>query len=104
MTVKINEEFIYVDEKSLDTKERISLGKKILKLFLKMSRPAPSRFQIFYGKDGDILLRPMTSVPAREAWIYENPKVIDKIKQGLADVKEGRTKKVGDLDKFLEEL
>ncbi|HRU38410.1 MAG TPA: hypothetical protein P5511_00935 [Candidatus Goldiibacteriota bacterium] len=58
-------------------------------------------FQVFVGKDGDILLRPSVSIPAKEAWIYKNPEVIGAIRQGLKDIREGRTIRVDDPDKYL---
>jgi hypothetical protein len=61
-------------------------------------------YMIFVGREGDILLRPTVSIPASEAWVYENPEVIRKVRKGLKDAREGKTERVKDLDSFLEGL
>ena len=48
-----------------------------------MSRMKADSYQVFVGKEGDILLRPAVSIPSNEAWIYRNPEVIAKIRKGL---------------------
>ena len=98
----LNEKFIPVGIKTIDSKSRLTLGRKILKLVTAQS--GMEEFQIFYGEDGDILLRPMVSIPSKEAWIYRNPKVLKAIREGLAEAKEGRLEKAKDLDEFLNNL
>lgn len=61
-------------------------------------------FQIFVGEDGDVLLRPVVNVPAKEAWLFKNPKALKAVKEGLKEAKVGKTKKVLDLDEFIENL
>ncbi|MCF7887335.1 MAG: hypothetical protein K9L71_02850 [Candidatus Omnitrophica bacterium] len=100
---KLNEQFRRFGSKGIDSKNRINLG-KIVKLVSKIVKVKADGFDVYYGENGDILLRPKVSIPAREAWVYKNPKVIGKIRKGVADTKEGRTKKVDDLDKFFKEL
>ncbi|RKY30791.1 MAG: hypothetical protein DRP74_06240 [Candidatus Omnitrophota bacterium] len=95
----ISEKFKEVDVKTVDSKNRISLGEKVLRLFTKVDA-----FKVFVGKEGDILLRPMVNIPSREAWIYQNPKVLNQIRQGLAEAQQGKTEKAEDLDDFLEGL
>lgn len=97
--INISEKFKVIDVKAMDSKNRISLGEKIIKLLKNVDA-----FKVFLGQDGDILLRPMVNIPMREAWIYKNQKVINQIRQGLAEAKEGKTEKVEDLDKFLKNL
>ena len=63
----IHEKFIPMDIKTLDSKKRISLSKKILKI-LADKFPAKS-FKVYVGEDGDILLRPVVTIPSKEAWI-----------------------------------
>jgi len=98
----LNEKFISIGRKTVDSKSRITLGRKILKLIT--AQTGAEEFQIFYGEDGDILLRPMVSIPSKEAWIYENPKVLKAIKQGLVEAEQGKIEKVKDLDKFFDNL
>jgi len=42
--------------------------------------------------DGKIILEPMRAVPAREAWLYKNPKALASVLQGLKDAGEGKVK------------
>ncbi len=49
------------------------------------------RYRVFKNAQGQILLDPVKSVPAYEAWIYENPKILRSILKGVEDVEAGRT-------------
>lgn len=101
-TFEIKEEFVPYGTKQLDSKDRITLGGKLKKLL--GGKSGIEGFQVFVGKDGDILLRPSVSIPAREAWVFKNPEVIGAIRRGMEDIKAGRTVKVDDLDEFLKKL
>jgi len=46
----------------------------------------------------------MISIPSKEAWIYQNPKVLGSIRQGLAEAKEEKIERVENLEEFLEDL
>ena len=102
-TIHVDEDFINVDTRSLDSKHRITLNDKAIKNPLFKNKKINS-FQILVGKHGDILLRPSISIPAREAWIYENPQIIKTLRQGLKEAKEGKITKVTNLKKFLKDL
>ncbi len=102
-SVLVNEEFISFDTRPLDSKHRITLGGRLLKAVTQKVRKVDS-YQVLVGKGGDILLRPSVSIPASEAWIYENPKVIGKIRKGLEEAKQGKKEVVSDLDAFLNKL
>src|SRR5271156_5354582 len=99
-TIHVNEEFIALDSRTLDSKKRITLGTI---WFDKTVQPIKS-FQVYQNKDGDILLRPEVSIPAREAWVYENPKVFDSLRKGVQDAAAGKGKIVKHLKGFLEKL
>ena len=101
-TLDIHEEFKPYTTKQLDSKYRITIGNKLVKLFSKhMDIEA---YRIFVGKNGDILLRPTVSVPSNEAWVYNNPEVITKIRKGLEESKAGKIERANDLDSFLKHL
>jgi hypothetical protein len=100
--VEIRETFMPVDTRPLDSKNRITLGGRLQKLM--MSKMKIDSYQVFVGKEGDILLRPAVSVPSNEAWVYRNPEVIDKVRQGLKEAAEGKAEKVNDLESFLNDL
>lgn len=100
--VEIRETFMPVDTRPLDSKHRITLGGRLQKLM--MSKMKIDSYQVFVGKEGDILLRPAVSVPSSEAWLYRNPEVIGKVRQGLKEAAEGKAEKVDDLKSFLNDL
>lgn len=101
MTINIDEKFIPIGIKSVDTKHRINLGGKIMKLVSKQKAEA---YKVFIGQDGDILLKPVVTVPAKEAWIYENKEVLAHIKQGLTEARAGKVEKVKDINAFFKDL
>src|SRR3989338_2159446 len=94
-TFEVKEMFMLVDTRPLDSKHRITLGGRLQKLM--MSKMKIDSYQVFVGKEGDILLRPAVSVPSSEAWVYRNPAVIGKVRQGLKEAAEGKAEKVVDL-------
>ena len=100
--LEVKEMFMLVDTRPLDSKHRITVGGKLQKLIAgKMNIDS---YQVFIGKEGDILLRPAVSIPSSEAWAYRNPEVIGRIRQGLKEAAEGKIEKVDDLESFLRDL
>ena len=69
-----------------------------------MSKMKIDSYQVFVGKSGDILLRPSVSIPSSEAWVYNNPKVIGKVRKGLQEAGDGKAEKISDLAGFLNDL
>lgn len=63
---------------TLDAKMRISLT-KLLKGF-----SGVDSVKARVMENGDILLKPMTSIPARELWLYQNKEHLDSVKRGLS--------------------
>ncbi len=100
-TITVKEEFIPYQTKTPDSKGRITLGGKLKKLIGKKVRV--ESYQVFVGKNGDILLRPMVSIPSSEAWVYQT-EAAGKIRKGLEEAREGKTERVEDLDTFLRDL
>jgi hypothetical protein len=100
--VEIREKFMSVDTRSLDSKHRITLGGRLQRLM--MSKMRIDSYKVFVGKCGDILLRPAVSIPSSEAWVYNNPEVIGKVRKGLQEAGEGKAEKVNDLEGFLNDL
>lgn len=35
-------------------------------------------------ENGNIVLKPMTMIPAHEKWLYDNPEALKKLKRGLS--------------------
>jgi hypothetical protein len=98
----IHEKFVPYMTKALDSKYRITLGNRLVKLFNKQMDI--EGYKIFVSKTGDILLKPTVSIPSNEAWVYNNPQVMTKIRKGLEESRTGKTEKVDDIDSFLENL
>jgi len=38
-----------------------------------------------YLQDDKIILEPMVEIPAREAWLHQNEKALNKVKTGLSE-------------------
>lgn len=100
--IEVKEKFMPVDTRSLDSKHRITLGGRLYRVV--SSKMKIDSYQVFVGKDGDILLRPVVSIPSSEAWVYRNPGVIGKVRQGLKEAAAGKTEKVDNLEDFLNAL
>jgi len=98
----IKEEFKKLDTKQIDSKYRINLGKKIIKYIT--SNFDVDSFEILIGKAGDILLRPVVNIPAREQWVYKKHDILKQIEKGLEEAKQDKTKKIKDLDKYIDNL
>ena len=94
------QDFQMVDDRILDSKGRITISQEWL---LNTSNPTRS-FKIFRNSEGDLLLRPEVSIPAREAWIFQNPKVLASIQKGISEIEDGKGEIVDDLDAFLDKL
>ncbi len=65
-----------------DSKHRVSLGPSI-------TTPQGVRYKVLQNDRGQILLDPVKTVPADEAWIYENPERIASIKRGISQAQAG---------------
>ena len=98
-----NENFELVGSAKLDTKKRVTLGAVFKKSRL-FNETSVETFETFIGSEGDILLKPRVSIPARELWIHQNPNAAKDIQRGIQDVKQGRVTKVKDVNKFIKQL
>ena len=70
-----------------DSKHRVNLGTSI-------QTPPGVRYRVMQNAMGQILLDPVKSVPAYEAWVYENPDRIASIKRGIAQAEAGQLVKI----------
>ena len=80
--IKVSANYTQVDTKTVDAKHRITVGEPL----------APGyRVQIYKNEDdGTVLLVPCVEIPAREAWLYKNPKALKSVLQGIKDAEEGK--------------
>jgi hypothetical protein len=52
---------------------------------------------------GQIILDPRKTVPAHEAWIFEDRKILASVKRGLKQAGQGKTKSLGSFAKYAEQ-
>jgi len=74
-----------------DSKKRVSLSKAL--------SDAGVTFNIYVNKLGQIVLDPQKSIPAHEAWIFEDKKILASVKRGLKQAARGKTRSLGSFAK-----
>jgi hypothetical protein len=79
---------------SPDSKKRVSLSKALA--------DAGVTFNIYVNKLGQIILDPQKTIPAHEAWIFEDKKILASIKRGLKQAAAGKTKSLGSFARHAE--
>jgi hypothetical protein len=99
----VKEKFRPIGVSSLDSKNRITLGSKVIKE-TPLNNMQIDAFEILIGDEGDILLKPTTNIPSRELWIYQNLDVLKHMQNGLRDAQDGKIKEAKNLKKFLKNL
>ncbi len=56
-------------------------------------------YHVYANSIGQIVLDPQVTIPAYEAWLFQNPEALGAVRRGLKDATEGRVSKV-DLKKL----
>jgi len=51
-------------------------------------------YHIYSNSIGQIVLDPQVTIPASEAWVFNNPDVLALVQRGLSDAAEGRVSKI----------
>lgn len=87
-TLKVDDEFEEIATHTVDDRNRITLG-----ALLKDTR----RVRIYKNARGELLLQPLTEIPASEVWLFQNQEALQTVKQGLDDAAQGRISRL-DLD------
>jgi hypothetical protein len=64
-----------------DSRKRVTLGNV---------EATGDGYRAYVNEDGQILLDPIVTIPAREAWLHKNPAAMAKVRAGLADLAAGR--------------
>ena len=67
----------------VDAKHRLCLSKALTSLGEINSKGLV--FDVYINNKNQIVLDPQVIIPAREAWVFKNPKVLKSIKDGLAE-------------------
>ncbi len=60
-------------------------------------------YHVYHNRFGQIVLDPQVSIPAYEAWLFNNPEALALVKQGLLESAQGRTKSLGSFAKYAED-
>ena len=79
-----------VTETVVDSRRRVSLGKAGV--------AENTRYAVSVSDDGDVLLTPLATIPAREQIIWDRPDVMALIDRGIADVETGKVTRMSFLD------
>jgi hypothetical protein len=84
----IEEDLVLVAEGLIpDAKNRIALTRAV--------REEGVHYNVYRNQHGQIVLDPQKSVPAYEAWLFEDPQAIASLKRGLQQASEGKVKRIG---------
>ena len=59
-------------------------------------------YKQYVGEGGEILLVPIVEVPAREMWLYRNPKAAAMLREGIEDGKAGKIGKPVSFAEYLD--
>jgi len=73
--------------KTIDARGRLTLG----------PRYANRLVIVREHKDGAVEIIPAEAVPAREAWLYKNPKALEAVRSGVEEARAGRFAEAPDL-------
>ena len=89
-----DQNFEEVAEAKVDAKRRVALGKILAQ--------SVSSYRIYSNTFGQIILDPMVTIPAHEAWLFKNKEAAQLVQQGLEDARKGRVVKAKeDYTKYL---
>ena len=69
-----------------DAKNRVLLKKDLVR--------EDTTYHVYVNRLGQIVLDPQVSVPACEAWLFNNPEAIASVRRGLSDAAQGKTSRV----------
>ena len=51
-------------------------------------------YDVYTNNAGQILLDPRVTIPASEAWLYEDREALDSVRRGFSDAAQGRATKI----------
>ena len=84
-TLLINDKFQEIDTRSVDDRNRITIGELLKGI---------KRVKLFKNRSGDVLLQPIVEIPASELWLFQNKEAFKSVQRGLKDAAQGKIKKV----------
>ncbi len=77
-----DDNFSMVADARLDAKHRLTLGKIV--------GNHVTSVRVYRNGHGQLVLDPMISVPAHEAWLFKNKRALALLRRGTEDAKHGR--------------
>ena len=83
-------EFELVGKASLDSRNRVALTKAVEALRQRFGPVERLHFAVMCNNDGHILLVPETTIPLREAWLYQNRAALKSVLTGIEQAERGR--------------
>ena len=87
--------FEEITEVRPDSKRRIPLG-RLVKLRARL-------YRVYQNGLGQIILDPLETIPAHEAWLFKNREARESVMKGLSQARKGRLlKSPEDFSKFVE--
>ena len=78
-----------------DARQRVSLPKALVKEGI--------TYHIYCNKLGQIVLDPQVTIPASEAWLFENKEVLASIDRGMVESANGLTMDRGSFAEYTED-
>lgn len=87
--------FRRVTESVVDSRRRISLGKAGV--------TEDTRYEVSVSDDGDILLTPLATIPAREQWVWARPALVRSIQGGISEAERGELHDLGSFAQYLDD-
>jgi len=69
-----------------DSKKRVVLPSSLVRQDI--------TYHIYCNSVGQIILDPQVTIPASEAWLFNNPDALEAVRRGLADAEQGKVSKV----------
>jgi len=83
--IKINEKFQEVGTKTVDSRNRLTLGDLL---------EGYKRVRLYKNDRGEVLLQPIVEIPSSELWLFENKDALESVRKGLKDASEGKITKL----------
>ncbi len=75
---------------STDTQGRLNLNLE----------PKSTEYRVLVNEAGQILLDPVTNIPDREQWLWQNPEALAAVKCGLTQAAKGEVHDLGDFSEY----
>lgn len=76
-----SKDFSEVSEVNSDEKHRV---------VLKRVKLSGKRYRVYENAEGQVLLDPVVTIPASEAWLFEDKKSLASVRRGLREAAQGK--------------